>query len=124
MGWAAEERDISPIGRLDMRKGDLVLAGIVALVLAGAGLSALAQTSAPPKKTKEERQAAMAKWEASFKAADKNGDGGLSKAELDQVKGFPNIRKNFDAMDANKDGKITIEEHHAWDRARRAAQRK
>jgi hypothetical protein len=43
---------------------------------------------------------------------------------LNQTKGFPHIRKNFDAMDANKDGRVTIEEHHAWEKANRAAQKK
>jgi hypothetical protein len=39
---------------------------------------------------------------AAFKAADKNDDGGLSKDELAQAKGFEVIKKNFDAMDANR----------------------
>jgi len=62
-------------------------------------------------------QTARAKWEAHFKAADKNGDGGLSKDELAKSKGFPHIRDNFDAMDSNKDGKVTIAEHDAWQKA-------
>jgi EF hand domain-containing protein len=121
---ALEDGGIFPIRRTVMSKRNVVLASFVALALAGAGLPALAQTSAPPKKSKEDMQAAMAKWEAQFKAADKNGDGGLSKDELNQAKGFPHIKQNFDAMDTNKDGKVTIEEHHAWEKANRAAKKK
>ncbi|MGH8640628.1 MAG: hypothetical protein ACRET6_02890 [Burkholderiales bacterium] len=101
-----------------MSKRNLALASIVALTLAGT-LPALAQT-APAKKSKEETRAA---FEARFKAADKNSDGGLTKAELGDGKQFPAILKNFDAMDANKDGKVTAEEHHAWGKANRAAKK-
>lgn len=73
------------------------------------------------KSTAEER----AKWEAHFKKADTDGDGGLSKAELDKsgAKAFPNVKKNFDAMDTNKDGKVTIAERDAFVNAQKGAKK-
>ena len=104
-----------------MSKKSLALASIVALTLVAA-FPALAQTPPPAqKKSKEDRQAA---FEARFKAADKNGDGGLTKAELGDGKQFPAILKNFDAMDTNKDGKVTIAERDAWGKAQAAAKKK
>lgn len=108
-----------------MRTRNLALSGIVALALAGAGLPTLAQTTSDaPKKTKEERQAAKAKADASFKAADTNGDGGLSREELAKSKEHGVITKNFDAMDTNKDGKVTLAERDAWVKARAAERKK
>lgn len=46
-----------------------------------------------------------------FKKADANGDGKLSKAEADA--GMPRVGKNFDAIDANKDGFVTPDEIRA-----------
>lgn len=107
-----------------MKRNDAsALAAAVALAISTS--IALAQAPGPaPRKTAEEKAEARAKWEAAFKAADKNGDGGLSKEELAAVKGFPIIRNNFDAMDANKDGKVTIAERDAWLQAQRAAKKK
>jgi len=63
---------------------------------------------------REARRAAMhEKFEADFKAADKNADGGLSKDEA--TASMPRIAKRFDQLDANKDGVVTQEElqaHH------------
>lgn len=47
-----------------------------------------------------------------FKKADSNGDGALSKAEVDAA-GMKRLSSNFDKIDANKDGKITKEEMKA-----------
>jgi Ca2+-binding EF-hand superfamily protein len=51
-------------------------------------------------------------WEALFKNADTDKSGGLSKAELDKTPAgqFPEIKRRFDDMDANKDGQVTIAE--------------
>jgi Ca2+-binding EF-hand superfamily protein len=106
-----------------MNARNLALTGVVALALAATGLPTLAQTSAP-KKTKEERQAAKDKYEAQFKAADTNGDGGLSKEELSKSKDHGVIMKNFDAMDTDKDGKVTMAEHRAWLKAKAADRKK
>ena len=49
--------------------------------------------------------------EKAFKAADKNGDGKLSRAEAKD--GMPRVAKNFDRIDANKDGFVTLDEINA-----------
>jgi Ca2+-binding EF-hand superfamily protein len=54
-----------------------------------------------------------------FKKADANGDGKLTKAEADA--GMPRIAKNFDTIDANKDGFITPDEIRATMEKRQAA---
>jgi Ca2+-binding EF-hand superfamily protein len=46
-----------------------------------------------------------------FKKADTNGDGTISKSEAEA--GMPMLARNFDAVDANKDGKLTSEEIRA-----------
>jgi hypothetical protein len=59
------------------------------------------------------RSAMKEKFEADFKAADKNGDGGLSKEEAQAS--MPRLASHFDQLDANKDGVVTQEElqaHH------------
>ena len=50
--------------------------------------------------------------EERFRQADKDGDGTLSKAEAEA--GMPRLTKDFDAIDANKDGKLTQEELRAY----------
>ena len=47
-----------------------------------------------------------------FKKADTNGDGALSKAEVDAA-GMKRLSAKFDKIDANRDGKITREEMKA-----------
>jgi Ca2+-binding EF-hand superfamily protein len=63
--------------------------------------------------SREARRTAMKeKFAADFKAADKNGDGGLSK---DEAAALPRIAQHFDKLDTNKDGVVTQEElqaHH------------
>ena len=57
------------------------------------------------------RRAAMkAKADARFKAADKNGDGFLSKEE---AAALPMLARHFDALDKNKDGLLSSEEVEA-----------
>lgn len=59
---------------------------------------------------------------AVFKKADLNDSGGLSKVELDKrtEKEFDAIRKNFDAIDANKDGQVTLAEVEQYQKAHAA----
>ena len=59
-------------------------------------------------------------FEADFRAADKNYDGGISRDELAQAKGLKrlgSIRNYFAAMDTDNDGKVTVVERDAWHRA-------
>jgi len=53
---------------------------------------------------------------AAFKAADTNGDGGLSRDELAKTpeNAFKAIKANFDEMDTDKDGKVTPAEGNVW----------
>ncbi len=44
-----------------------------------------------------------------WKAADKDGDGALSRAEVDAAQ-MPRLSRDFDQLDANRDGKLTPEE--------------
>lgn len=49
---------------------------------------------------------------SSFKSADKNKDGFISKSEMKKLRGMN--KKNFVDADTNKDGKIDLEEYKAW----------
>ncbi len=49
------------------------------------------------------------KMQERWKAADKDGDGALSRAEVDAAK-MPMLSRDFDKLDANKDGKLTADE--------------
>jgi Ca2+-binding EF-hand superfamily protein len=53
-----------------------------------------------------------------FRGADKDGDGALSKAEAEA--GMPRLAKHFDAIDANKDGKLSQDELRAYGAQRHA----
>lgn len=61
------------------------------------------------------------RFDAKFKAADKNGDGALTKDEVQA--GMPRLAKNFDKIDANHDGKITEDEIRAYMKARHDARK-
>ena len=52
-----------------------------------------------------------------FKKSDTNGDGFLSEDEA--AKSSPFLAQNFKAIDANKDGKVSLAELRAWGEARR-----
>ena len=49
------------------------------------------------------------RMEAHFKAADKDNDGSLTREE---AKAMPRVAKNFDAIDADKSGTVTLAEIH------------
>lgn len=67
--------------------------------------------------TKEEMQAhhkamhdqMQSKMQERWKAADKDGDGALSRAEVDGA-GMKMLSRDFDKLDKNKDGKLTPDE--------------
>jgi Ca2+-binding EF-hand superfamily protein len=71
----------------------------------------------PNFKSPDERRQAM---EERFKKADTNGDGALSRAEV-QASGNQRLLERFDAIDTNKDGKITPEEIRALWQKREAS---
>jgi hypothetical protein len=54
------------------------------------------------------------KGDAAFKAADKDNDGTLDRNE---AKAMPNVAKNFDAIDTDKDGTVSLAEIHTYMKA-------
>jgi Ca2+-binding EF-hand superfamily protein len=56
-----------------------------------------------------------------FNAADKNADGMLDREE---AKSMPKVAKNFDAIDADKNGTVTGKEIHDYMKARREERKK
>jgi Ca2+-binding EF-hand superfamily protein len=73
----------------------------------------------PQREQMEQRREQMKqRFEADFKKADTDGDGALSRAEVE--KSMPRMAKDFDAIDANKDGKVTPDEIRARMQARMA----
>ena len=54
------------------------------------------------------------KGAAAFKKADKDNDGTLDRNE---AKAMPEVAKNFDAIDADKDGTVSLDEVHTYMKA-------
>ena len=83
---------------------------VAVLLSAGIGASAVfAQTPIEP--PKGERGDRAHKMHERLKAADKDGDGKINRAE---AVALPRIAKHFDEIDTNKDGFITREEMKAF----------
>ncbi|MGE5622042.1 MAG: hypothetical protein ACM3WS_02660 [Bacillota bacterium] len=76
-----------------------------ALLGSGVAYTQVLQSSAP----QPVRSKYLAKFDAQFNAADKDGDGALTRPEA-QAAGLTRIIENFDRLDADKDGKVTREE--------------
>ena len=55
---------------------------------------------------------------AAFKKADKDNDGTLDREE---AKAMPHVAKNFDAIDVDKDGTVSLDEVHTYMKARHDA---
>ena len=51
------------------------------------------------------------KGAAAFKKADKDNDGTLDKKE---AKSMPRVAKNFDAIDTDHDGTVSMDEVHSY----------
>ena len=91
-----------------MKKVNFAFAAV--LLSASIGASAVfAQT--PPEPPKGDRGDRAHKMHERLKAADKDGDGKISRAE---AVALPRIAKHFDEIDTNKDGFITREELKAF----------
>jgi Ca2+-binding EF-hand superfamily protein len=69
------------------------------------GMITQAEMKAAAESRREEMKAAMAER---FKAADKNGDGLLSKEEA--AASMPRLAQSFDRLDTNKDSQLSPEE--------------
>lgn len=89
-----------------MSTRSMLVLSTLPLVLAGAMLSAHAQTqpstTAQPIAAKDKQV-----LESAFTKADANTDGKLSK---DEAAKLPAISTKFDALDKNKDGQLTLDE--------------
>lgn len=57
-----------------------------------------------------------AKGEKMFKSADKDNDGTLDKEE---AKAMPKVAENFDAIDGDKDGTVSLDEIHSFMKSRK-----
>jgi len=90
--------------------------GIVIFALVG-GLvgSSVAYTQSVSPERKQPKY--LNRLDKQFKAADKDGDGALTKVEA-QAAGLDRIVENFERLDANGDGKLTREEIRAALRSR------
>ena len=88
----------------------LIAASLTTLAVTLASAQAPAEPARTEKADKGEKRAAH--MQERLKAADKNGDGKISREEA--VASLPKLAKRFDKIDANKDGFITKEEMKAW----------
>jgi Ca2+-binding EF-hand superfamily protein len=88
-----------------------VLLSMLIGALLGGGM-AIAQS---PNEMKQPRQ--VSKFSEQFKAADKDGDGALTRSEA-QNANLTRVVDNFDRIDANRDGKVTRDEIRTLVRAR------
>ena len=89
-----------------------MMAGTVGLLWRSLAGIAAAQTAAPA------QAASDAMLQARWKAADKNGDGLIDKAEAQA--GLPRVARHFDQLDANHDGKLSADELRAVAQSRMA----
>lgn len=64
------------------------------------------------------KQSMHEKGAAAFKKADKDNDGTLDRKE---AKKMPHVAKNFDAIDTDKDGTVSLEEVHTYMKAKHNA---
>jgi Ca2+-binding EF-hand superfamily protein len=56
-----------------------------------------------------------------MRLADRNGDGTLSRAEF--TEGLPRFARRFDRIDANRDGRLAVDELAGWIQSRRGTRR-
>jgi EF hand/EF-hand domain pair len=99
-----------------------LLAALFALPLAAVAADnpATKPADTPPAAgaTTTEKGLGHQKGKEAFKKADKDHDGTLDREE---AQAMPNVAKNFDAIDANKDGKVSYKEVHDYMHKQKAA---
>ena len=112
-----------------------IISLLVVGLCAGTATAALAQNVTADKKAGETSQSKTAgqkemtnpakskhdKGDAAFKKADKDNDGTLDRKE---AKAMPNVAKNFDAIDVDKDGTVSLDEVHTYMKAKHNAAKK
>ena len=91
-----------------MKKVTVTLFAALLSASLGASLAFAEAPLSPPADGKGER---AHKMHDRLKAADKDGDGKISRAE---VVALPRLAKHFDEIDTNKDGFLDREEMKAW----------
>lgn len=89
-----------------------VLLSMLIGALLGGGM-AVAQSPDEPAKQPHP----VSKFSEQFKAADKDGDGALTRTEAQSAK-LTRVVEHFDRIDANRDGKVTRDEIRTLVRAR------
>jgi len=98
---------------------------IAALLLAAATGQPKGAAQAAPLRDKPSETLPAAERRAlqeRFARADRDGSGGLSRAELAKTPAaaFPNLKKHFRAMDRDRNGEVSLAERDAWVRKQRA----
>ena len=94
---------------MKMRIGAVaVLCGLLAACSAMPGAPPRADMGMVGPVERGPREDMRARFDREFKAADKDGDGALTREEMEA--GMPVIAADFAKMDVNKDGKVTREE--------------
>lgn len=88
-----------------MSTRSLLAASLAPVLLAGAALTAYAQSKAPAEQPMAAKDKAVV--ESAYTKADANADGKLSREEAARL---PAIGVKFDDLDKNKDGALTLDE--------------
>ena len=94
-----------------------ILACMVVGTVFGAGLAIATEPAAPLPQPEKKSPRFLAKFDEQFRAADKDGDGALSKSEAEAAQ-MGRLVDNFERLDLNQDGKVTREEMRALLRSR------
>lgn len=87
----------------------LLLSMLIGALFGGGMAIAQAPTESPAEHKKPRY---LAKFDEEFKAADKDGDGALTRPEAESAR-MGRVVDNFDRLDADRDGKVTRSEIRA-----------
>ncbi|WP_194720554.1 EF-hand domain-containing protein [Noviherbaspirillum malthae] len=94
-----------------------ILACMAVGTVFGAGLAIATEANQPPATEQAKPLRYLAKFDERFKAADKDGDGALSRKEAENAH-MDRVLTHFQKLDLNGDGKLTREEVRALLRSR------